>query len=151
MSRQGVALVVLMAACGTARPPARPAESVSWKTIEGSKGAVDAIRVASEGAPGTPVLFIGATRCGSCKAYKASLTDPRMVEAHAPVHILEVDADRHKHVIADLGITIAGVPHWEMLDRTGKPAGKRIDGRAWVVDTAGNMAPVLGAFFRSEP
>ena len=61
MSRQGVALVVLMAACGTARPPARPAESVSWKTIEGSKGAVDAIRVASEGAPGTPVLFIGAT------------------------------------------------------------------------------------------
>jgi thiol:disulfide interchange protein len=91
---------------------------------------------------------VGATWCGSCKAYKRSLPDPRMVEAHAGVTILEVDAERHARTLDTLGITPAGVPHWEVLDRAGRPVGRHIDGSAWTLNTVGSMAPALSAFFQ---
>ena len=93
------------------------------------------------------MLFVGATWCGSCAAYKASLDDPTMRAAHAPVHIIEVDAERHVRVIEAIGAQPAGVPHWERLARTGQSAGTHIDGRAWSLPTVTSMAPALSAFF----
>ena len=127
--------------------PAAPEARVHWTTIEGSKGAVAAIARHAGASPDQPVLFIGASWCGSCAAYKASLGDPRMVAAHRGVHILEVDAERHSRVVAELGVQPRGVPHWSELDATGHPTGRHIDGSAWTLNTTGAMASALDGFF----
>ncbi len=144
MKRWWVGLV--WAGCTGSSTPAEPAETVHWTVIEGSKGADRAIsRAASD--EGQPVVFVGATWCGTCKAYKNAVTDARMVEAHRGVHIIEVDAERHVKVLGELGIQPAGVPHWEVLDHEGKTIGRHIDGSAWTLNTVESMAEALGRFF----
>ncbi len=142
---------VFALACSASADETPAAPPLDWTTIEGSKGAGPAIRSAAAGTTKTPVLFVGATWCGSCKAYKASLGDPTMVAAHKAVHIIEVDADRHMRVIQALPVAPAGVPHWSILDHDGRPTGRFIDGSAMPIKTAATMAPILAGFFEGDP
>lgn len=125
---------------------AEPSKTVAWTRIDGGD-AVAAVQQAAKDAKGVPVAYVGATWCGPCKVYKKSLDDPRMVQAHRPVHIIELDADAHASALQTLGVAPKGVPHWEMLDKAGAPVGKTIDGSAWDDNTVENMAPALSGFF----
>jgi len=122
-------------------------KKVAWTTISEKGDATAAVRKSAKTAKGVPVVYVGATWCGPCKVYKASLDDPRMVQAHRPVHIIELDADKHTEALSAVGIQPNGVPHWEMVDPSGKSVGKHIDGGAWGDNTVENMAPVLTKFF----
>jgi thiol-disulfide isomerase/thioredoxin len=124
-----------------------PERTVAWTTIDTHQDAPDALQEAARAAKGAPVVYVGATWCGPCKAYKASLSDPKMKQAHVPVQILELDADKHPNTLQWAGITPNGVPHWEMVDSGGKSIGKTIDGSAWEANTVDNMAPALSKFF----
>ena len=146
-------MLAAIAILGCAQPAVPPADlpAIAWTPIEGSKGAAAAIKAAASSDERVPVLFVGAEWCGSCKAYKTSLTHPEMVAAHRSVHIIEVDADRHMRVVQALQVKPVGVPHWEKLDRsTGRSAGAHIDGRAWTFNTVAAMAPALQAFFEAD-
>ena len=127
--------------------PSTPSQTVSWTTIAANDEAHTAVQTAAAGAKGVPIVYVGATWCGPCKVYKASLSDPRMVQAHRPVHIIELDADQHASTLQKLSISPSGVPHWEMVDPSGHSVGKHIDGSAWADNTVENMAPALSAFF----
>jgi hypothetical protein len=70
-----------------------------------------------------------------------------MVRAHLPVHIIELDADKHLATLKALAIAPTGIPHWEMVDKKGNSTGKKIDGSAWTENTVENMAPALSRFF----
>ena len=124
---------------------------VAWTIVPTGEDSVEAVRTAVAATTGVPVIYIGATWCGPCKAYKRNLEDPQMIAAHKGAHIVELDADRHAGAIQTLTIQPEGVPHWEMVDREARPVGRRIDGRAWEADTPDNMAGPLTAFFGQQP
>ncbi len=130
---------------------AAPHAGVAWTIVPTAEDSVEAVRAAVAATTGVPVVYIGATWCGPCKAYKRHLEDPRMVAAHKGAHIVELDADRHAGAIQALSIQPEGVPHWEMVDRTARPVGRRIDGRSWESDTPENMAGPLTEFFGQQP
>lgn len=123
------------------------APSIAWTMISTKTDDAAAVREAVVQATGVPVVYIGATWCGPCKQYKAALSDPRMIEAHTGAHIIELDADKHTKTLTELGIRPAGVPHWEMVDKTANPTGRTIDGSHWQANTPQEMAPALGKFF----
>ena len=130
------------------QPADKPvAKKVAWTTIEPSIDDPGAVRTAARSAKGVPVVYVGATWCGPCKIYKGTINDPRMVRAHLPVHIIELDADRHPATLKELAIAPTGIPHWEMVDKTGTSSGKKIDGSAWDDNTVEKMAPALTRFF----
>jgi len=131
------------------KPVSKPAtvEAVAWTKISTKTDDAAVVRKAVADATGVPVVYIGAVWCGPCKQYKAALTDPRMIEAHTGAHIIELDADKHTKSLGELGIRPMGVPHWEMVDKTGTPVGRTIDGSHWEANTPENMAPALGRFF----
>jgi len=135
---------------GPDRPPVASSASVAWTTITDASEATRAVRTAARSAKRSPVVYIGATWCGPCKVYKARLDDPRMVQAHRTVHIIELDADLHMGTLEALGITPAGVPHWEKVDTAGRATGTAIDGRAWKENTIESMAPALEQFFAAN-
>lgn len=131
----------------TPQPSAAKAPEVAWTKIPQKSDDATLVRAAARDATGVPVVYIGAVWCGPCKQYKASLSDPRMMEAHTGAHIIELDADRHSKALGELGIRPMGVPHWEMVDKTGTPVDRTIDGSHWKANTPEEMAPALGKFF----
>jgi len=127
--------------------PTDKATEVAWTKIPPKSDDAALVRAAAKDATGVPVVYIGAVWCGPCKQYKATLSDPRMIDAHTGAHIIELDADRHSKALGELGVRPMGVPHWEMVDKTGTPVGRTIDGSHWEANTPENMAPALGKFF----
>ncbi|HCH64302.1 MAG: hypothetical protein CL927_10715 [Deltaproteobacteria bacterium] len=122
-------------------------KKVAWTTIDTAVDDPDTVRSTAGSVKGVPVVYVGATWCGPCKVYKGSLNDKAMIRAHLPVHIIELDADKHPTILEALSIAPEGIPHWEMVDRTGATTGRNIDGRAWQDNTVANMAPSLTRFF----
>lgn len=122
-------------------------KKVAWTTIDTAKDVPADVTATVGSVKGVPVVYVGATWCGPCKVYKNSLEDPAMIRAHLPVHIIELDADKHPNTLQALKITPSGIPHWEMVDRSGVTTGRKIDGSAWQDNTVENMAPALTTFF----
>jgi thiol-disulfide isomerase/thioredoxin len=131
-------------------PPAEnPDEQyIEWVALPQADASVELVGQVIADSERTPIAFIGASWCGSCRAYKATLDTPRMKSVHASVQIVELDLDHHKALLTALAIHPAGVPHWEALTNEGRSTGHRIDGRAWKHDTLDEMAPVLDAFYQ---
>ncbi len=130
-------------------PPAEEPDLqyIEWVTIPPGEASPELVARVISDSERTPVAFISASWCGSCKAYKGTLETERMKQVHARVHILEFSLDDHKGLLSSLNIHPAGVPHWEGLAPSGQSSGKKTDGRAWEADTLDAMAPVLEPFF----
>lgn len=157
MKRALLLLPLLALACGGIPDPEgvtkdheMPELMKSWQKLD--KGA-DVPSIAADfaaeavAAGKTPVVYVGAGWCQPCVAYKAVLDDPRMKEAHAGVRILEADMDLHYEGLSELGVNPSGIPHWEILDASGKSTGAVITGGAWGDNTPENMAPALLGFW----
>ena len=153
MTRPPLVLLSLLVACDAPRIDGLlPAEDpdlqyIEWIAVPATGADAAFIAQVIGDSDRAPVAYIGATWCGSCNAYKATLESDTMKEVHGQVQVLELDLDRHKGLLADLGIRPAGVPHWEGLDASGKSTGVRVDGRAFSADTEAVMAPVLKDYF----
>jgi hypothetical protein len=154
-------LLPLLVACESTPPSPTidglpPAEDpdlqyIEWVTIPSREDSFAfVLRIAGDSAR-APVAFVGASWCGSCSAYKATLETARMQQVHQRVHILEFDLDHHKGLLSSMNIRPAGVPHWEGIAASGHSSGARVDGRAWKTDTLDAMAPVLEQFFETLP
>jgi len=95
-----------------------------------------------------PVAYLGAGWCMPCVIYKKKRDDPRMVEAHAGVRIIEVDVDAYMTDVPAAGFVTEGIPFWVKLDQEGRPDPTRsLDGDGWKDNTVDAMAPALTAFF----
>ena len=124
---------------------------IEWMTLPPTGASAALVQQIIGDSDRRPVAFVGATWCGSCKAYKATLETEQMKSVHANVQILELDLDAHRALLAEMSIRPAGVPHWESLTDTGQSSGVRLDGRAWDTDTLDAMTPPLTAFFQALP
>lgn len=120
---------------------------IEWMRVPTKRADLAFVQRIIEDSERTPVAFVGAEWCGSCKAYKATLETASMKAVHAKVQIIELDLDHHRALLAEMNIRPAGVPHWEGLGEVGVSTGHRIDGRAWTADTEAQMSPVLQSFF----
>jgi hypothetical protein len=96
-----------------------------------------------------PHAYLHADWCDPCVAIeKTRATDPKMVAAFAPAHIIAIDVDHVPEAqIVEAGMKVAVLPIFYRLDENGKPTGAQIDGGAWGDNIPDNMAPPLGAFF----
>ncbi len=94
-----------------------------------------------------PFVYVWASWCGPCQKLKASLDDPRMVDAFRGTYIIKVDLDEEKDGLDAAGIKAGAIPLFVEIDERGKPTGRRIDGGAWGEDVPENMAPPLKKFF----
>jgi len=122
---------------------------IEWMTLPVDSADLVLVQQVIEDSKRAPVAYVGATWCGSCKLYKATLESETMKKTHGGVQIVEFDLDQHRQLLAKMNIRPAGVPHWEALNGFGLSSGSHIDGRAWTADTEAEMAPVLQRFFDS--
>ena len=130
-------------------PPAEDADLlyIEWIGAPARGADLELVQQVLRDSDRAPVAFVGASWCGSCRAYKSTLESETMKSVHGAVQVVEFDLDHHRALLAQMNIRPAGVPHWEALNEFGLSAGSSIDGRAWKVDTEDAMAPPLRAFF----
>jgi thiol-disulfide isomerase/thioredoxin len=95
-----------------------------------------------------PFVYFYADWCGPCKRLRASLNDPKMVDAFSGTHIIALNYDNWKDKIKATNFKVKGFPAFYALNDKAESTGRRIDGGAWEADTPDNMAPPLKAFFR---
>jgi hypothetical protein len=84
--------------------------------------------------------------CAPCRALRAVIDDPAMVEARQGVYLVRVEYDAWKDPVRALAGGDVSVPYLFEILPDGS-AGRWIDGRAWGDDTAANIAPVLRGLF----
>ena len=109
-------------------------KKVAWTTVDTAKDVPADVTATAGSVKGVPVVYVGATWCGPCKVYKNSLEDPAMIRAHLPVHIIELDADKHPNTLQALKITPSGIPLGNG-GPLGHHHGRKIDGSAWQDNT----------------
>lgn len=95
-----------------------------------------------------PFVEVSASWCKPCEKLRASLGDPRMVDAFRGTYLIRLDLDDWESRLHEAGLKAPGVPIFFELEDDGRPTGRRIDGGAWDEDTVENMAPPLARFFR---
>lgn len=95
-----------------------------------------------------PFVYFYADWCGPCKRLRASLNDPKMVDAFSGTYIIALNYDQWKSKVTATNFKIKGFPAFYALNDQAESTGRRIDGGAWAADTPDNMAPPLKAFFR---
>ena len=154
MHRLGSLLSAIAVACSSpptidGLPPADDPDLlyIEWIGVPASGADRALVQQVLRDSDRSPVAFVGASWCGSCRAYKSTLASQTMKSVHEEVQVVEFDLDHHRALLAEMNIRPSGVPHWEALGEFGISTGQSIDGRAWKEDTEDTMAPVLKAFF----
>lgn len=156
---RALALIMTLAAAALAAPPvvAETAPAARWQALHPDDktplaARLEAAIAARDPATLVPVVYIGATWCGPCKAIKRYKDDPRMQAAFAGALVLELDSDEWPGAdLHALGLASDSVPVFFAVDAHGKGTGPRITGAAWGEDVPENMAPPLQRFVASLP
>ena len=154
MHRLGTVLSVFVLSCSSpvlidGLPPAGDPDIqyIEWMGIPARNADLVLVQQVLSDSDRAPVAFVGASWCGSCRAYKSTLESETMKSVHGGVQVVEFDLDHHRALLAEMNVRPAGVPHFEALGEFGMSTGQSVDGRAWKVDTADAIAPVLQIFF----
>lgn len=131
---------------GPAAPP-RP-RGVSSVTYAAAKGELTGLlageRSAARKDGRCAVAQVYADWCGPCRALRASMDDPRMQDAFAGVHLVQLELDAWDPQLRAQKPEINLPSLYEI--REDGTLGQHIDGGAWGSDVPENMAPPLGAF-----
>lgn len=80
---------------------------------------------------------------------KASLSDPRMIDAYQGTYIIRLEVNSWSGAVEPLGFRPHPYPSWEELDDDGRPNGRRLDANAWGPNVPENMAGPLKEYFQA--